>query len=110
MSWVTAGAPCSAAAARPTTRKSTPCSTSAWRKRASLSVRRGAEATDQASLETLRRTDFEEPEGVPDVVEGGSGIAGVDSPGFLEKRARARLGGWRCIFEQFRSWDAQCRS
>src|SRR5215208_5816001 len=99
MSWVTAGAPWRAAAARPTTRNSTPSSTRASRNRASLSVRRGGAATSQAPLQALQRAELEKPERVPDVLEGRLWMACMDAPRLAQESVRAVVLGRRLVLE-----------
>src|SRR4051794_14748861 len=97
MSWGAAGAPRGGAAARPTTRNSTPSCTRASRNRASLSVRSGGLATDQAPLEALERTKLEKPERVPDVLEGRLRIPRMDAPRLAKESGRAVVPEGRVV-------------
>lgn len=61
-------------------------------------------------MEALGWTHFQEPERVPDVVEGTLGVAGMDPPCLPQQSHRPTFGRGRRFVEQRRAGHAQGRA
>src|SRR5437870_9706721 len=107
MSWVTAGAPWSAAEASPTTMKGAPALTSSLRKAISLLVKIRSSATEKGPSETFERLALQKEERMPHILARRPAVSLHDAIELLEQRASS-LRRFGLALEQLRWRYLQC--